>query len=262
MTRRLDQLLNHLDELTPSSTPSGCLESSDSTLQINDLLISTPAGKELLNIPALRIGTGEKVWLQGPSGLGKSTLLKAISGLWPHFNGEIERPRLDESLYLPQRPYFPQSDMFSAIVYPRNPDEFRPETIRDYLQAVGLERLIPYTEPGVNAPSTLLSSLSGGEQQRLALTRVLALEPKWVFLDEATSALDSESEERIMHNLTQRLPDTSFVFFAHRTPRGFGRYRSIDLRGLTQKSSRQPYLLRRSSCSTIWWISRANSLLR
>ncbi len=73
------------------------------------------------------------------------------------------------------------------------------------------------------------SGLSVGEQQRLALARVLASKPDWVFLDEATSALDLDSERRLMTLLQAELPDATFVVVAHREPQGLSDVVRIEL---------------------------------
>lgn len=71
--------------------------------------------------------------------------------------------------------------------------------------------------------------LSGGEQQRLMVARILATQPEWVFLDEATSSLDAEAEEQLYRLLRTSLPQTGFIVIAHREPKGLGQYRHIDL---------------------------------
>ncbi len=204
-------------------------ESAGDGLHIRDLKLRAPEGRELMAIGRLDIRPGETVWLRGRSGLGKTTLLKAMAGGWDHGEGSIRMPGA-RKLFLSQKTYFPQDDIFGAVAYPAAAADFAREDIRDAIEAVGLgDSEMLRLGDQVDGHPLVLSGLSGGEMQRLALARALVLKPGWLFLDEATSALDEPAEAALLATLRHRLPTTTFVIISHRDPAATGGRRVIDL---------------------------------
>ncbi|MFK0278383.1 ABC transporter ATP-binding protein/permease [Ensifer sp. NPDC090286] len=193
------------------------------SLQLTGLRLRTPDHRHLLDIPQLSVRPGECVWLKGASGIGKSTLMRAIAGYWPHGEGEVDRPR-EGWMFLPQVTYLPLGSLEEAVAYPACVNDIGPEVIKTLLTEVGLAHRL-----GAGGVSVVDAGLSGGEQQRLALARLLAHGPRWAMLDEATSALDAASEAQLLHHLRERLPDTAFIIIAHRPPQALGDVRAIDL---------------------------------
>jgi putative ATP-binding cassette transporter len=221
--RRLNRFLEAVDGVTSQDMGVRRAASTDNTEQIRQLTLRTPTGQTLLTIPELVLKPGEAVWLQGASGLGKSTLIKALAGLWPHGDGEIALPP-GRILFMPQQVYSPLGPLNAAATYPAAPDALPPAEIDELLEKVGLGQRGRADVEGTKG-------LSGGEQQRLALVRILVAQPDWVFLDEATSALDLESEATLMALMHRLLPNTTFVLIAHREPRGLPGLRSVSLTG-------------------------------
>jgi putative ATP-binding cassette transporter len=177
----------------------------------DNLTLSLPDGRKLVENAHLTLPPGEMVILTGASGTGKSTLFRAIAGIWPHGSGQVSRPQ-GSAMFLPQRPYFPLGTLKRAVTYPAPESSATDAAIAEALTDVGLDHLIPRLADTENWGQLL----SGGEQQRLALTRALIAKPDWLFLDEATSALDIQLTAKIHGVLKQHLPTTTIVAITHR----------------------------------------------
>lgn len=185
-------------------------ESAGDSLDLHHLHITLPNGKSLIEEDAYRFLRGESVVISGRSGLGKSTLFRAIAGIWPFGEGKIARPQ-GSYLFLPQRPYLPLGSLRHIVTYPAAADSMSDEMIAEALRKAGLGALVERL--GEEHDWSLL--LSGGEQQRLAIARALLIRPDWLFLDEATSNLDPEAEAELYQLLKRELPGTTVISIAH-----------------------------------------------
>jgi vitamin B12/bleomycin/antimicrobial peptide transport system ATP-binding/permease protein len=220
-TKRIQRFLDEIDGVGGIERPLARTRSSDGVLRMHDVSIFAPDKRPLLRISDLAISKGEAVWLSGASGLGKSTLLKALAGLWTFGEGRVELPEA-RLCFMPQQVYMPLGPLVAAAAYPSEPDSVAPGTIEGLLRKTGLGHRLDAGEENA-------AGLSVGEQQRLALVRLILAKPEWAFLDEATSALDLETEKQVMSLLRAELPDTTFVIVAHREPAGLGEVRNVSL---------------------------------
>ncbi len=185
-------------------------ETPGDSLELRHLHLALPNGKVLIEEDAYRFLRGESVVISGRSGLGKSTLFRAIAGIWPFGEGEIARPK-GSHLFLPQRPYLPLGSLRHVVTYPAAADSASDDAIAEALRKAGLGALAERL--GEEHDWSLL--LSGGEQQRLAIARALLIRPDWLFLDEATSNLDPEAEAELYQLLKRELPGTTVLSIAH-----------------------------------------------
>jgi vitamin B12/bleomycin/antimicrobial peptide transport system ATP-binding/permease protein len=153
------------------------------------------------------------VLVTGPTGSGKSTLFRAIAGIWPFGAGTVSVPAGARVVMLPQRPYFPVGSLEAAVSYPAVPGTFEGARLAEVLVAVGL----PALALRLNEHAHWNRMLSLGEQQRLAIARAILLEPDYLFLDEATASLDEASEADLYRLLRERLPRMAIVSIGHRS---------------------------------------------
>jgi putative ATP-binding cassette transporter len=185
---------------------------ADDALVVRDLDIAHPDGTLLVQRATLTVKPGEHVLIKGESGTGKSTLLRAIAGLWPWGRGAIELPREGDVMFLPQRPYLPLGTLAQALVYPKPRAAVAVADMKTALERCGLG---PLAER-LDEEERWDNALSGGEQQRLAFARVLIHRPAWVLMDEATAALDEEAEASLLAMLREELRETAVVSIGHR----------------------------------------------
>jgi vitamin B12/bleomycin/antimicrobial peptide transport system ATP-binding/permease protein len=176
-----------------------------------DLLL--PGGRALMEGVDLDFRRGDNALISGPTGSGKSTLFRAIAGIWPFGRGEICMPANGRILFLPQKPYLPIGTLREVVSYPNLPGGVDDATLREMLEAVGL----PELAGRLDEPAHWALRLSPGEQQRIAFARALVQRPDWLFLDEATSAVDEVGEARLYTLLRDRLPNTTLLSVGHRS---------------------------------------------
>ncbi|WP_374580095.1 ABC transporter ATP-binding protein/permease [Pseudoduganella sp.] len=183
-------------------------------LALQSLTLHPPQSERvLIKEVSLVLQPGDALLITGESGCGKSSLIRAIAGLWRTGSGQIQHPPMEDFFFLPQQPYLQHGTLRSQVIYPSQTTELSDGQLEEILQTVQLPHLIEQMG-GLDTVQDWEKILSVGEQQRLAFARVLVHEPAIVILDEATSALDSANEAALYSRL--RANGTTLVSIAHR----------------------------------------------
>ncbi|MES2979328.1 MAG: ABC transporter ATP-binding protein/permease [Pseudomonadota bacterium] len=201
------------DRLTINGQANAGQSASDAgELQASGLTLALPTGAVLLQDVTLRATPGESVLVKGPSGSGKSTLFRAFAGIWPFAKGRTSLPA--GAMFIPQRPYFPDGSLRDALAYPQPASAYSDAQLKASLE----QALLPQLTGRLDDRDAWTQKLSGGEQQRLAIARVLLKKPAWIFADEATSALDEAAEKTLYERLLAHVKavNGAMVSIAHR----------------------------------------------
>ncbi len=183
-------------------------------LALQQVTLLTPnSERTLVRDLSLTLEAGQRLLIVGASGSGKSSLLRAIAGLWNNGQGSIARPDTTEMLFLPQKPYMLLGSLRDQLLYPGRRRDLGDEDLIRVLAQVNLADL-PERVGGFDVETDWANTLSLGEQQRLAFARLLITQPRYAILDEATSALDV-ANEKLLYLQLQHL-NTTYVSVGHR----------------------------------------------
>jgi vitamin B12/bleomycin/antimicrobial peptide transport system ATP-binding/permease protein len=216
--RRAASLMVSLDGLERAEQGDGVgritrtHDGKGAALRLRDLSVTLDDGTAVLDDTDIAIKPGERVLVAGESGTGKSTLVRAIAGLWPWGEGTIEVKKDAKLMLLPQRPYIPIGTLRRAATYPDAAESRDVKEIAEAFKRVGLAHLVDRVEDEAPWDQTL----SGGEKQRLAFARIFLHNPDIIVLDEATAALDPESQDKLMALLSKQPDETALVSVGHR----------------------------------------------
>lgn len=199
-------LWEHQPRLTP-------LLSSTEPFYIQNLNVSTPDGRTLLENASVRFEPNQVTLIQGPTGHGKSTLIKTLAGVWPFSDGKCSIPcEPDEMHIIPQKPCLPyQATLLEALTYPLNSAPVDRSFIENSMRTLGLQDKIDM----LDETADWTQRLSGGELQRVALLGAVLKKPKILLLDESLSALDTQTKEKAQQFLKEELPETTLLVIDH-----------------------------------------------
>ena len=176
-------------------------------LTIDNLVVRLGSGEPIATVPAIKLAPGEGLLVSGQSGSGKSSLFRALAGLWPLGDGAIKLPEAGRVLALPQRPYFPLGTLRQALTYPTLAEKVDDTALRDAMAAAGLIHLVSR----LDEEAEWATVLSGGEQQRVAFARALIAKPSVLLLDEAVTTLEEAEADTLYRMLAERLPGTIVI---------------------------------------------------
>ena len=208
-----DKALDEIDDVHARNGRIVLAQHPQGYLAFEQVTVLNAFCKAVIDNATTEIKAGERVLIVGDSGTGKSTLFRAMSGLWPWGSGRILLPPQEHLMFMPQIPYLPLGTLRDAICYPDPLQRFTRMQTRYALERVGLQEFADM----LDVEERWDRVLSQGQQQLLAFARLLLHKPRWVFLDEATSALDTHSESRVMSLFRDELKETTLVSIGHRS---------------------------------------------
>lgn len=215
-TDRITSFEESFQALQQGLAQQGVSTNADERMAIDKLALALPGGAPLLSAQGLTVAPGDTILVKGPSGSGKSSLFRGLAGIWPWAQRRLRLPADFDArvMFLPQRPYFPNGSLRTALAYPEPTDTYSDLALRDAL----VQALLPDLAQRLDDSDTWGQKLSGGEQQRLAIARAFLKKPRWLFVDEATSALDEEAEATLYTRLQSlvRASNGALVSIAHR----------------------------------------------
>jgi putative ATP-binding cassette transporter len=186
--------------------------SEDDRLRLSGLAITHSDGSTMIDHADSAFAPGERVWITGASGIGKSTLVRAIAGLWRWGRGQVLVPPGAQIMFLPQKPYMPLGTFRQIICYPAPPRPIDDATVRAVLARTNLQQFADRLDDTERWDKVL----SGGEQQRVGFARLLIARPDIVVMDEATSALDVDCQSKMMALFDADLRGATLISVGHR----------------------------------------------
>ncbi|KAJ2854952.1 hypothetical protein J3B02_002421 [Coemansia erecta] len=214
-TTRMAQLWEEIDRADEIHYKP--MRHSELSVVASDLGVCTPEGVQLISNLDLQISKGDSLIITGPNGVGKTSLLRVLAGLWRPSRGSVciplDRAQSPAVFFLPQAPYIISGSLRDQLSYPgRNPGADQNNTrlcsdaeINRILDQVRLEHIVNTLDTAAenrhlavfDRPFPVqfwLKALSPGEQQKISIGRVLFWNPIFAILDECTSSLDTASE--------------------------------------------------------------------
>ena len=213
INQRLLTFLNHMNELKTKAETHNQFSfsvSKNNDIDVKNLNILTPKGENLLANISQKLVYGQDYVIKGRSGVGKSTFVRTLAGIWPYGAGKIALPK-QKLMYLPQTAYMPLGTLREALLFPDRVHLSNKKLI-ELMERCDLQHLTNE----LDEVSRWTERLSPGELQRIAFLRVLVQKPDWVFLDESTSSLDLPHEDQLYKLLKTELPHCSIVSVGHR----------------------------------------------
>ncbi|MBW9055203.1 ABC transporter ATP-binding protein/permease [Rhizobium mesosinicum] len=202
----LRQALLGLDRSAPSKSRIAVLD-NEPAIVLEDVTVDMADSDISINEPNVTIGPGEHVLVIGKPGAGKSTLFRALAGLWPWGGGRLHLPPKETTIFLPQRSYLPAGTLREVLAYPSQPSSFEEKEFARALARTNLDHLIP----SLDRIARWDKDLTVEEQLHLAFARLLVHRPQWVVSDEALCHLNDDDRKMLFSLFDNELSKTSVL---------------------------------------------------
>lgn len=195
----------------------GEVSSKAGIVQFNGLKIWTPGsdgetGKQeapratLLDMSHFEIAQGQRIFISGPTGAGKSSLFRALCGAWPFAEGEaILPPSMQRPFFASAEIYVPSGELRAAVAYPTPPDGVDDEAVEAALNTAGLP-LSALEAPDVACERDWGLALSAGQKARLVFARLILQKPAFAAMDEPLAHFDEASRPQILEAVFGAIP--------------------------------------------------------
>lgn len=165
-------------------------------IKLSHVDITTPTNQCLIKDFSITIQKDSHVLILGKNGCGKTAIVRILLGIWPRSSGEISRPPLEHIFFSHRRVYFPPGSLRAQLVYPIKETEIDDKELLRYVNLVGLQPVLQRVK-NLSAKANWGAILSGGEQQRIGIVRILVNHPLFAILDESTSAVSVDDEKSL-----------------------------------------------------------------
>ncbi len=185
------------------------------SIQKLELLHQGMDAEPFLRVSNLRFRQGEWTLVKGESGSGKTSLIKAINGLWPYGRGSIVLPDGVKTFYAAQEVRLPAVTLKELVCLPDRIEPYTDARVASVLHKAGLGDFIEHLNDERREGMLWDQMLSGGQKQKLVVARILLQQPGLLFLDESTGALDVEAKIAFHQAIKDNCPDVTVISVMH-----------------------------------------------
>jgi putative ATP-binding cassette transporter len=203
---RLGEFVEATEKATARDAASciGCSGDSDQFIY-RDLTLRSADERDVVLLKKLDVSfpAGKRVWVYGPNLQARFALFLASAGLYDAGSGSIRRPSAEQIAFLPEQPYLPPSTLHELLVPGNRQHHPTNEDLTKILHELGLGPALTKHD-GLESPRNWHDLLSLGDQQLMAVARLIISGARFAFLDRLDSALTNDTLARVLSLLAER----------------------------------------------------------